>query len=371
MAKTIWIPEYLKKNVTESNDDQTLYIDLPDKEQITFLQVELYKTNSTTPSETETILDEVERIEVIADGVKTLYNLEPEIASYIHFLTEGGIFPNHSFNYAPSGSQILELIIPFGRFRFDEEYLLDTGLYDSVQLRIPYTLSDTYSSSGTFRTNIVMWRPLERLSSKGIIRSRVIQKETSSGSAETISHKLPMSYPWRFLGVRFEDDDANIGTDVSAVKLNVDEGRLIPFDLNINELMDMEKMRFPRKSFYWITAALSDGTTIKAHVDYPYPESIVSSGVRALMFKLSSAAGEQVALNIYEADGTAVTDTHAISLKVGGANPHKCMTLYDGREDPFPAPSPEYTQAKVEYTLAAYETIIHTFIQEIVTGKLT
>lgn len=370
MPKTIWIPEYLRKNVTESNDDQTLYVDLPKREQISFLQLEISRQNSATPAQYETILDEIEKFEVIADGVKTLYNLEPELASYIHFLTEGGIYPNHSFNNTSGARQTLEFIIPFGRKRFDEEYLLDTGLYDSVQLRIPYSLSDTYSAEGTFRTNIVMWRPLERLSPKGIIRSRVIQKETSNAAEETISHKLPMEFPWRYLAVRLEDRDQNITTDVNAIKLNVDEGRLIPFDLNINELRDFEKMRFPNTNGYWVTIALLTDTFYRVHVDNPWPVSIVSSAGTPLMYYNYAARGEQMGLTLRNHDGTTPATALALSVLVRGPNPHKCLTLYDGRETPFPAPSPEYSQAKVEYELSDEETILHTFVQEIVTGTL-
>jgi len=80
------------------------------------------------------------------------------------------------------------------------------------------------------------------------------------------------------------------------------------------------------------------------------------------------AIGEQVGLNVYEADGTAVSDSHAIQCHVSGPNPHKCLTLIDGRKQPFNAPG--YTEGKIEYTLAADTTILHTFVQEIVAGRL-
>jgi len=365
----MWIPEYLRKNVTETNDDQTLYIDLPKNEQISHLQLELSAQGVATPRELTTLIDIIDHYEVVADGVKVIYNLEPEIAYYIDFLTNGGVYPNMSFNYTPNQRELHEFIIPFGRFPFDEEYMLDTSLYDNVQLRIKYKIDGTYFTSGTFRENIVMWRPLEKIRPVGLIRNRVVKKEVSSGSVETIEHELPMTYPLRYVGVRAEDIDQNITSNITAIKLNIDEGRLILVDQNINEIKDMDKKRFPEKTHYWVTAALSDQTMVKAHVDYPFPRSIVSSGVRALMYKLYNAVGEQVGLNIYEADGTAVSDTHAISLMVSGSNPHKCLTLFDGRKEALDVG--KYTQGKVEYTMGAYECTLHTFVQEIVTGKLS
>lgn len=365
----MWIPEYLTKSKVESSNDQTLYVDLPEKEQISFLQIQISVQNAAAAMLMRTIMDTIDKIEIIADGVKTIYNLEPEIASYMQFVTQNGILPNHGFNYTPSGRQTLELIIPFGRYLFDKEYMLDTGLYDSVQLRIPYTLNATYDTLATLTHSIVMWRPLEKLAPIGFIRSRSIQKETSNTAVETISHKLPMTYPWRYLGVRLEDEDQNITTDVSNIKLNVDEGRLIPFDLLINELVDFDKVRFPKKSNYSLVGAWENTEYSRAHVDSPWPEAIIPQAAQALIFKTYHAIGEKVALNLYTHDGEVAAATHALVVKVSGANPHKCLTLFDGREIPFPAAS--YTQAKVEYTLAAYETVLQTFVQEIVLGKLS
>jgi len=363
-----WIPEYLTKNKTEVSNDQTLYIDLPKNEQISFLAVEVSAQGSATPRDTTTLIDDISKYEVLAEGSKVLYSLEPELAYYIHFITQGGLYPPMGFNYTPLARETHEFVIPFGRWLFDEEYLLDTSLYSSVQLQIPYNINNARWTSGTFRHNIVMYRPLQKLRPVGFIRSRAIKKETSSGAVETLEHKLPMSYPFRYLAARFEDLDQNLAADCTAIKVNIDEGRLVLADLNINEWRDMDKKRWPELNGYKVMAALSNQTMVKAHTDYPYARSIVSSGVRALMFKLYWAIGEQVGLNIYEQDGTVVTDSHAIDVHVSGPNPHKCLTLIDGRDEAFNAPA--YSQGKVEYELAAYVTILHTFVQEIVTGRL-
>ena len=65
---TVWIPEYLSKAKVETSDDQTLYIDLPANEQISFLQVEVSAQGSATPRTTTTLIDDIEKYEVIADG---------------------------------------------------------------------------------------------------------------------------------------------------------------------------------------------------------------------------------------------------------------------------------------------------------------
>ena len=364
----VWIPEYLSKAKTETNNDQTLYLDLPKNEQISFLQVEVSAQGSATPRTTTTLIDDIEKYEIVADGAKVLYSVEPEIAYYLDFVAHGGIYPPMGFNYTPNARETHEFIIPFGRFPFDEQYMLDTGQYNSVQLRIPYNINNARWTSATFRHNIVYWRPLEKISPLGLIRSRTHKKETSNAAVETIEHDLPTRYPLHYLGVRVEDLDQNLSTGVTAIKLNMDAGRQVLADLNINEWRDFDKKRWPETNGYKIMGALSNETMVKAHTDYPYPRAIVSSGVRALIFKLYWAIGEQVGLNVYEQDGTVVSDSHAIDVHVRGSNPHKCLTLWDGRK--YPLDVTKYSEGKVEYELAAYTTILHTFVQEIVVGRL-
>jgi hypothetical protein len=252
---------------------------------------------------------------------------------------------------------------------FDEERMLDTALYKNVQLRISYHTDGTYFQSGTFRSNVVMWRPLEKLAPLGFIRSRVVKKEISNTAVETLTHDLPMRYPLHFCGVRVEDLGVNISTGLTAIKVNIDEGRLILADLNINEWLDLDQMRFPAISEYTVTFACENETYVKSHYDQPWPVSIVSSGVRALMFKIYAAGGERTALNVYEQDGTVAAATHAVGIRLRGSNPHKCMTLIDGRKEPFDVR--KYSEGKVEYEMAAYETIMHTFVQEVVDGRLS
>jgi len=365
-----WIPEYLKKNVTETNDNQTLYIDLPKNEQISFLQLEVSAQYAAVAITTSTLIDAIAKYEVIADGSKVLYSLEPELAYYVDFITNDGLLPPMGFSHGPSARDTHQFIIPFGRYPYDEEYMLDTSLYDSVQLRIEYDISDTDIFTGsTFRTNVLMYRPLEKLTPVGVIRSRCVRKETTTAAAQTISHDLPMTYPLRYVAVRVEDMDQNISTVMTGVKLNIDEGRLVLFDLNDNEWLDADKRRYPEKNYYEIQLANTADTLQSAYMDYPVPVSMVSSYSEFLVMNLYWAIGERVALGVYSHDGSVPGGAFSIGIKVAGPHPHSCVTVLDGREQPFDVT--RYTEGKVEYTQAAYVIIFHTLVQEVVAGRLT
>lgn len=364
-----WIPEYLKKNVTESSSAATIYVDLPKNEQISFLQVEISAQYAAVAITETTLIDAITKYEVIADGSKVLYSLEPELAYYVDFITHDGVLPPMGFNHGPSARDTHVFIIPFGRHEFDEEYLLDTGLYNSVQLRIEYDISDSdVFTAATLRTNILLWRPLEKLDPIGIIRSRTVRKETSNDAVETIMHDLPMTYPLRYVAVRAEDDDQNLSTSLTSIKLNIDEGRLILADMNDNEWLDRDRVRYPRKNYYEVQLTSQDQTQSKAYVDYPVPVSIVSSYPAFAVFSLYWAIGETLGLYQWSHDGSIIGGGLSVGVKVAGPNPHSCLTILDGREQPFDVTA--YSEGKVEYGLTNDVIILHTFVQEVVAGAL-
>lgn len=365
---TIWIPEYLKKNVTESVSNQTLMVDLPKNEQISHLHMEVSATNADNHLLT-TLISAITKYEVIADGSKVLFSMEPELAYYIDFVNRGGVYPPMGFNYLNAARNTHIWNLCFGRYPFDEKYMLDTSLYNNVQLRIEYDISDSdYFTASSFRTNIMLYRPLEKLSPVGFIRNRAVRKETSNSAVETITHDLPMTFPLRYVACRFEDQDANIDHNCTAIKVNIDEGRLILADLNINEWMDLDKNRYPSKNYYTIGAVIGHEDVFLGHTNAAWVKYHEGTFDRAMSFGLYYGYGEQSGLRIWEADGTDTESTQYIVCMVTGPNPHKCLTIYDGREEPLDVA--RYTEGKVEYTLSTDETILHTFVQEVVEGSL-
>lgn len=364
-----WIPEYLVKNISYTNDAQTLYIDLPKNEQISFIQLDISAQYAVAAIQATVLMNAISKYEVVADGSKVLYSLEPELAYYVDFITHDGVLPPMGFSSGPGYRDTHRFIIPFGRHEFDEEYMLDTSLYNNVQLRIEYDISAAATfTAGTFRVNALAYRPLEKLSPVGLIRSRCVRKETTSAAAQTITHDLPMEYPLRYVAVRVEDQDQNIETVLTGIKLNIDEGRLVLADMNDNEWVDADARRFPKKSEYKIMAARVHEEYFPSYVDYPVPTAFVSSAPLALFHKIYHAIGENLAISQYTEDGASTSSSYAIDVYLKSSNPHSCVTILDGRESPFEVA--RYSQGKVEYTQAAYVVIFHTFVQEVVTGSL-
>lgn len=361
-----WRHDYIKKNQTESNDDQTLYIDLPDNKQISFLEL-LFKCNPTsTGLYTRSFLDVIGTMEVVAGG-KTIFSAPPEVASYFHFYQTGGQYPPHRLNDV--NQMRLRFFLMFGRYPYDEEYGLDTGLYpEGVQLRIPYTLNTTYESTGTFNHTIAFIQPLEKLPWKGMIRSRVVHTYNTTGSAETKEVTLPTDLPWYHVGFRVDDIDVDPMDNITDVDFNIDDGELHLFDGRMQDLKVMNKAWWPWPIMLHFSCNAGDNTWVHSFLDYALGSQAIGSDVTLYSFNISVIDGERFKIYIKDDAGSAISSPGAYQILSVGSHPHSCFSLGKFDKDPFPIH--EHDSAKIEYTIGAYSATIETFVQEVVTGAL-
>jgi len=347
-----FVPEYITNGVTESSDSQTLIEDLPNNEVISMLMLELRVTNTSTVNNLRSILDVVSKIEVIADGTKTLFSATPEVASYAAFVKQNGKVPDHRFFDGASAVSRLHLPIYFGRWPWDEEYMLDTSQYRDVQLHLTYSLNTTYEATGTFQHTITFWRPLERLPVRGFIRHRRVKLETTSATAQTITHDLPTTLPWYLVGVRVDDVDQDINTDLSKIDLNINEGRLHLLDVDADEIYYYNRLLFHHANSYVNQPVVTGQDTVHTFGDWAFPRGATAVTTGARIVGVDNLAGEQARITINTDAGTQATDAIPVALDAPSPMPHKCMLLYDGRKDPFPAP--DYAQARIDYDINAY-----------------
>jgi len=343
----IWIPEYITNGVVESGSSGTLQENLPEDEQISMIMLELRATRAASPDNDASIFDCFSKIEVVADGVKEIASAEPEILDYAAFVAQGGISPDHRLYSGGSAVCRLHLPIYFGRFPWDEEYLLDTSRYSRVQIKISWNLATSLETFTSFTHTITYWRPLEKLSPKGFVRTREIEKVSSPGNNATKKVLLPNRYPWHYLFVRVEDLDQDINTNLSTVDLRADGGRLHLADVDVDELYYADKLRWAHARPPVIQPTVTGQDNILTFADWGFVGgTAVVSGNRVVV--LDQLAGEKVRATVYVADsGAQASDAIPFMIRPNYQNPHKCLTLYDGRKEPFPAP--DHSDTEVEF----------------------
>ena len=363
MPATIW--EYLSDNVALTADSGTVYLDLPRGEQIMEILLEWRATNSATAYPLHSILDSITKVEVLADGVKTLYSATAEIGSYLAFVQRGGLVPDHTLRDTPSETCVMRLPIIFGRYPGDVEFLLDTSLYRHCQLRIEYVDTTTYIGTGSFKHTVTYRRPLERLSPVGFVRHRVVKTEASA-AAGTVRHDLPLGYPWFLAGVRMDDYDADVSGNITDVDLNIDSGRLHLVNLHMAEIMQINRMTMPNPSAYFVRLACTGNEDSHHFGAWPIPFSLNNDSGSPIIIGMSSMTGEKFMCHVLDSDGHVTTTEHAVVLNFPSSMPHACVMLFDGRAEAFNAPS--YNEAWLDYTTGSNTQTIHTFLSELIRG---
>jgi len=363
---TIPVVEYITNGVTETGSSGTIREDLPVNEQILDLMIELRITNSSTVLNTRSILDVITSIEVVSGG-KRIFSLEPELASYAAFVVRGGKLPDHRFFHGAGAVQRLHLPIYFGRKPLDTRRYLDTSLYKNPQLVIDWSMDTTYENSGSLQHTITYRRPLQKLpSAEGYVRWRELKEELSGASAQTIRHDLPTDFPYFYLACRIEDDDQDINTDLDEVEVNFDSGRAVILDVDGDEINFYDRLRWGFPRGYINQPVVTGQATCRLFADWPFVDSVVPIVEGARIPTVTSIAGEQGVITVYTDAGAQATDAIPVAVDARSPNPHKCLTLIDGRETPFPAP--DYGEGWVDFKQNAYAITYHTFVAELVPG---
>jgi len=242
---TEWQWHYLAEDITEAAlNAGTVRLKLPERDQISVIDVELYATKSKAYYDYD-IIDVPEKLEVIGDGSAVLYSMSPETAQFAHFCAIRSLPLDVKIDY-PALVPHYRCKIPFGRWERDEEYLLDTSFYNNVYLEIPWNLNTIYFSAYTFSYTVRYLRPIKKVAPKGFIRSRDIEYGSHAwGAAGHYYVPLPLKYPWYMLGARLYDLDQDLVTNIPHIKLDIDDGRLVLVDEDTDDIMRDNTERLP------------------------------------------------------------------------------------------------------------------------------
>lgn len=371
--KTEWQWSYLTRNyIEDATNAATLRVKLPANDQLSVLELECGAiTHTTGYNWANMIHDVVEKIEVIADGSKVLYSMIPETAMFIHMCTcwtpprLDSSITGTAFNY-------MRVKIPFGRWMRDEQYMLDTGVYNNVYLEVPWTLNVDDYATHTFRHTVRFLRPIQRLSPVGFVRSRDIEYGQHAWTAAgTYPVDLPLEYPWYTLGCRIFDIDEKVTNDITHIKLDIDDGRLVLVDDDLDDMMtdDTQYLPYP----------------VHVHYKHNHVAAQASSYVQSMLGEVAELSGSQIGGTqgslfwggpygqqceywIYDYLGAKVDARVNLSLHGTMYFCNQIIKHWWGGE---PLPAKSHSSARIFYDHGAYTvTDLRTWLQELAPLKL-
>ena len=373
MGKTEWQWHYVKHDYVESaTNSSTIREKLPVREQISCIEVE-FRAEKSAVNYDYGVIDMLEKIEVIANGSTVLYSCIPEVAAFLHLCQIRSI-PNMLFGDAVGFYDHYRVKLCFGRYQRDEQYILDTSVYQNVYLEIPWTLDTTYYTTHTFSYTIRYLRPIQRLAPVGFIRSRDIEYDQHAWTAA--GHyfvDLPLKYPWHMLGCRIYDIDEDLVNDIPHIKLDIDDGRLVLVDDDTDDLITVNSERLPYPVHVFHKKAYASGTNsfIRAYLGRPEEITLLPYSGTSFDATLISFDGQQVNFDLWSG-ASGVSAAGHVNASIWGSAYMCCLIIKDWWKDWFepdphaPFPAAEHSEADIDYTHGAFTvTDLRTFLQEI------
>lgn len=189
------------------------------------------------------IIDEISKIEVIANGSEIVKSIGGDMAQALAFYDQGVTAPDPWRNYA-TNTQYCYILVNFGRKLFDPAGYLDLSKFNSVELKI----TNTASSSADFSSlscSILQYFLEEAgdVPPVGFIRSEEWRKWTTVAD-ETQYLDLPTDHKLRRIILQAIPDvdasyveETNMANLMDDIELMLDSGRLRIYKGGIDDLM--------------------------------------------------------------------------------------------------------------------------------------
>jgi len=376
---TEWQWHYLAEDYTESAlNSGTVRLKLPEREQISVIDVELYAERLTGDYD-YCMIDIPEKIEVIADGASVLYSCSPETAAFLHF-TQIRALPTMLHTTYPAWTEHYRTKICFGRFERDPDYMLDTSVYNNVYLEIPWSLNTTPFVTHTFSYTIRYLRPIQKLSPKGFIRSRDIEYGSHAwGAAGHYYVDLPLKYPWYMLGARLYDLDADLVTNIPHIKLDIDDGRLVLVDEDTDDIIrdNAERIPYPIHTMWEKHASAGADQYARSYMGRMHEVSIIPYVTNTQIFATleDKQSAQRIKYNTFDHAGVACPT--GVNISIWGQAYMCCIIIKDWWLNWFepiphePFPVGEHSMAELDFThIAVTIDDLVVFLQEVCPLKI-
>lgn len=237
---------YLLDAEVQSSDDATKIVKLPLSHVIHTLFVKVACTVGATSGQNLDIDDVVDKIEVIGNGSQVLYSLTPhEIRRYTLLDTKRPLLEK----VHEGANQTMWAVYPifFGFQPWDPNFWLPCSKFTDLELRIKYspTIGATAWASGTVTISVIALMTMggEPGPYQGTLRKTTIYDFTTAASGDEVID-LPRRLLYSRLMVYCYEQGTDEGTNITNVKLSLNNDERIPLDLDWLDLQDWNQQMY-------------------------------------------------------------------------------------------------------------------------------
>ena len=313
----------------------TKIIDLRTTDPISAIRLTFFGTNDATFNKENYLNDVITKIELV-DGSDQLLSLTLKEAQALQYrLTKKMPFmrPGES----ASGAQEEQGLIMFGRYLWDPEYYMDLTKFRNPQLKITTNIAAIRASgsdgflTGSLQVSVNLLVIQEGAeAAKGFMMAKNIYGFTSADSGD--EHvDMPMDYPYVGLLLRAYQVGHDPMHNISAMKLNCDAGKFIPFDIRVKDLYRIEEndlgvaeLRYFifRKDAEWVHHILTQD-----------PHTFFNPGIPGRIAGTYTAFNGMFKFNLRAHDNTPVAAEELTSVLIKGSCPHSTVYVPFGLQE--------------------------------------
>jgi len=276
----------------------------------------------------------VQKLEVVADGGSVIKNYIPKMCKGIMHL-DGINSIDDKITQGNAEEQDESFYILFGGKFPDMEYGLNLGEHTNPQFKI--TWDDTQTTMENC-TAIVAWHAtthpkltliavfLENAGAtpKGYVRSQYTTYTPAASATKEV--EIPRGFPLRRMILRNFYQGSKEADVFDRVKLDINTGGYIPFDLRYADLLQMNAILYGL-AHYQARLEYANGDAEDSKMSFYKANSPIVRGGDPLMFRLDSRAGGRIRWETMSHAGAAHSGTQPVNFSVTGIGFHHCLAL--------------------------------------------
>lgn len=315
-------------------DSDTFELDLRGFGAISAIDVIIRATNGATMNQQVPIHTDVDTIEVV-DGSRVLHSLSGFQERSLNCF-EQGHYPQVGLDERAAAVQEEVFRVAFGRNVGDEQFWMMPSQFGNPMLRVTVSLTISATAgfaTGTGRITVIVWTwddvPAGR---QGMFLTKEYKSFTSAASGDDRAD-LPRDFPYRLACFRAFETAIAYHTDITQVKLTLDNDRLVPLDMRSEQLRSMNAEWFGAFSVPQVVFA-TDADVVDSLLAYPLDVS-VNALLDLDVASIDAQAANDLTLQLLSltaapAVAKSATDT-AIMLNTVGHGPHHTLAFPFGR----------------------------------------
>ena len=321
---------YLAKNQTVG-DSGSFTWNIPTGLKIQDIRVIYTSTNGATSNTVGKLCGMVTKLEVLngSDVLASLTGREAQALFCFNGHLDYGKFPWKSLTSAAGANLVEEFPILFGAYFRDPRFYLDTSRYANPQIRLTHAI--TISTTAGFATGTTLVSILLRIIDSaappymGFFMNKELQSLSTAASGDDITY-LPLDWPYAGLMVQALKTTVDPTTVFTNLKLLVNLGSFIPFDMLTTDVAAMNFEQFGEFKEYWVP--LSDTTATFLADVYRNVGAVADIAGATGKALIASVTGESVVMNFTTAQGAGT-----MRARIEGLCPHASFWLPFGDGD--------------------------------------